>query len=188
MDFNTKSRGWVSCLKCLDLSHKQPRDDERKVLWRGRINALKNRNYVAVSYVWYPPEDLYASNEKYFVKERRKLIPSKVRDQVLDRVIKYTTYCRSHHESEDPRIEGFWIDQDCINQENPVEKGLAIQSMEYVYNRSEFPVGLLSVCIKSVDDLEALIGLLEGTERRPRTFRLLKYLTSDSWWQRAWTF
>jgi hypothetical protein len=187
-DFNIKSRNWVSHLKCLDLSRSQPRDDDRKFLWRGCVNALENGNYIAVSYVWDPPEDPQPSHGKYLVKARGKLISSKVRDQVLDRVIKYTTYCRNRYGNEDPRIEGFWIDQDCINQENPAEKELAMQSMEYVYSQSKFPVGLLSVCIKSVDDLEALIDLLEGTERRLRTFHLLKHLTSDSWWQRAWTF
>lgn len=47
-------------------------------------------------------------------------------------------------------------------EQQKVEKGNAIQSMGMLYSHSEFPVGLLIVCIDSEEHLNLLIKLLKG--------------------------
>ncbi|KAK6824433.1 hypothetical protein RU639_005104 [Aspergillus parasiticus] len=112
--------------------------------------------------------------------------------EVLDRVIAYANYCEARGTS----VQGFWIDQECIDQENEAEKQRAVQSIEYVYSHSAFPVALLSVRIESEDQLEILVYILRRhnrprNEKRHRVravLNLLDYITSDPWWERGWTF
>lgn len=79
-------------------------------------------------------------------------------------------------------VRGFWIDQECIDQDNEAEKQRAVQSIEYVYSYSAFPVALLSVQIESEDQLKNLVyilgevihsGMRKGTGSAPSSaFRL----------------
>lgn len=93
-------------------------------------------------------------------------------------------------------VRGFWIDQECIDQDNEAEKQRAVQSIEYVYSYSAFPVALLSVRIESEDQLKNLVYILRRSdpprnEKRDRVrviLSLLDYITSDPWWERGWTF
>ncbi|KAE8364275.1 heterokaryon incompatibility protein-domain-containing protein [Aspergillus caelatus] len=169
--------------------------DAKKLLCRRRINAYDpNKKYIAVSYTWESPLNQDSSQEAYIVqsRDRANAHSSKVRDQVLDRVIAYAKYC----ESREGPVQGFWLDQECIDQENEAEKQRAIQSIEHVYSHSAFPVALLSVQIKSQDQLKRLISVLK-TENPPGNhergwvrgiLKLLHDITSDLWWRRGWTF
>jgi hypothetical protein len=121
--------------------------------------------------------------------------PNKVRDIVLNRVIKYMEYRGS---------ELFWIDQECIDQDDNKGKDVAMQSMGSVYSLSNLPVGLLSVPIESEEHLDLLTELLDGDlvkdngeqkrqllVTRARAWIALEFLnqlTSDKWWSRAWIF
>jgi len=101
----------------------------------------------------------------------------------------------------------FWIDGECVEQDNGEEKEIAIQSMDLVYSWSRYPVGLLSVPIISQRQIRLLYLLLRGdfldstsTDRKPRlnskfsmvtiteVIELLKHITSDPWWSRGWVF
>jgi hypothetical protein len=42
----------------------------------------------------------------------------------------------------------FWIDNECINQDDPEEKEVAMQSMDLVYSMSKHPLGLLTRLIE----------------------------------------
>jgi hypothetical protein len=174
----------------------------KKLLGRRCINAFKysERNYVAVSYPCEPSKNEDPVAGGYCVESRQTqvLIPSEVRDVVLDRVTKYVEYCKS---------ELFWIDKESIDQNDPKKLEAAIQSMDQVYSLSNFPVGLLSVQIESEEHMDLLTELLRGefvrdeektssTEFEPgispkkawKALKLLELLTSDVWWTRAWTF
>ncbi|KAE8162429.1 heterokaryon incompatibility protein-domain-containing protein [Aspergillus tamarii] len=167
----------------------------KKLLWRRRIDAYDPHNkYIAVSYTWQPPLDQASSWDSYRVQSRDlvNVHPSKVRDQVLDRVVAYANYCEDRWGP----VQGFWLDQECIDQEDEAEKQRAIQSIEHVYSHSAFPVALLSVRIESQDQLEILLYVLKrenspGNHERAwvrRILNLLNYITSDPWWGRGWTF
>lgn len=66
---------------------------------------------------------------------------------VMDRALRYAA---------NKGLSFIWIDQECIEQDNPVEKELAIQSMHLVYRRSEYPLGLLTARLLHQQHIEAL--------------------------------
>lgn len=122
-------------------------------------------------------------------------VSTKVRDCVLHRTNKYA----EHHSA-----ELIWIDDECINQDNPDEYEMAMQSMDLIYKLSEYPVSLLSNPT-SHEDLNLLRGLLNSdfirtSRARPmlkpevsvqtasKILSLLDYITTDKWWTRAWIF
>ncbi|KAJ9664587.1 hypothetical protein H2201_005099 [Coniosporium apollinis] len=165
----------------------------------GNGGVLSVRDYVAVSYTWEPAQGEETAAGGYCVETRqeRQPIPTEVRNMVLKRVTKYVEYCDCRY---------FWIDKECINQEDRQEKELAIQSMDLVYSRSDYPVALLSVRIESIEDLNLLVELLRGefvTDEKVVPFpewgfemgrkagealKLLDVITSNRWWTRGWTF
>jgi hypothetical protein len=102
-------------------------------------------------------------------------------------------------------LDLFWIDRENINQEDKEEQSAAVEVMDLVYNLSKHPVALLSTTIDSIEDLGILIQILRGElvknrakpfeitpgispEKTWKAVQLLKTITSDLWWTRAWTF
>jgi len=127
------------------------------LLGRKIINSLNrsNKDYVIVSYILKAYPNKGPTTGRYYLqlKGKRSPVPSKVRDVVFDRVIKYMEY---------RGVELFWINMECMEQDKPKEKEVATQSMDQVYSRSNFPVGLLSVYIKSEEHMNLLAELLNG--------------------------
>ncbi|GAB7326521.1 hypothetical protein MBLNU13_g10508t1 [Cladosporium sp. NU13] len=118
--------------------------------------------------------------------------PSRTRNIVLERAIKYANRMRSPH---------LWVDQDCINQEDYGEKQVAMDSMDLVYSWSKFPVGLMSTILESERDIDLLDELLcgdlvseDGSEvvcdsrTIEEVLNLLQLFSQDRWWKRAWIF
>jgi hypothetical protein len=66
---------------------------------------------------------------------------------VMDRALRYAA---------NKGLSFIWIDQECIEQDDPVEKELAIQSMHLVYRRSEYPLGLLTARLQHQQHIDAL--------------------------------
>ena len=212
-----QSRDWIQDLECLqikDLRRKVSLDLEtynaeadlvlkllKTVIGRQRLNPLRlsERDYVAVSYTCDPAPDEDPAAGQYLIDSRRKQppTPSKVRNAVLDRVTRYAKY---------RNCTLFWIDQECVEQQHPRKKELAIQSMDLVYSLSNHPVALLHVSIDSIEDLNILTDLLTGYFvkvnrkmatlelrcgagwRAKRALCLLQKITSASWWRRGWTY
>ncbi|KAF2459180.1 heterokaryon incompatibility protein-domain-containing protein [Lineolata rhizophorae] len=172
---------------------------EKKVLRRIAINPLENSDYIAVSYTWDPAHGEDATIGGYDVEDRvewwratrtKTRLASKVRDTVLDRVTKYSDYCS---------CTLFWIDKECIDQEDSDKKELAMQSMDLVYSKSRYPVALLSVRIETEEELTILSEVLRNGagnvksqggmgQKTRKALRLLNRIASDKWWSRAWTF
>lgn len=158
-----------------------------------------NADYVAVSYTSEPSEHESDTAEGYRIMGSTPgnfEVPTRVRDCILHRTIKYA----EHHGT-----ELIWIDNECINRDNPDEHEMAMQSMDLIYKLSEHPVGLLSNPITSHEDLNLLQGLLDSdfiktSCARPmlkpgvsvqtalKILSLLDYITTDKWWTRAWIF
>ncbi|KAB8241765.1 heterokaryon incompatibility protein-domain-containing protein [Aspergillus flavus] len=205
--YDDRAYDWIENLEVIYLNtsggnRKRRWDDEviasncgKRLLWRRRVNAYDlSQKYIAVSYTWKPAPNQPSSHDAYLVQSREGSCanPNRVRDQVLDRVIAYANY----HEAMGTSVRGFWIDQECIDQDNAAEKQRAVQSIEYVYSYSAFPVALLSVRIESEDQLKNLVYILRRSdpprnEKRDRVrviLSLLDYITSDPWWERGWTF
>ncbi|KAI1826969.1 heterokaryon incompatibility protein-domain-containing protein [Xylaria intraflava] len=205
-----KSAEFIKALDCLCIFPRHNIPDSKvwsagskgvrgKIIFeRCRIDAFKERQYVALSYTWDSP--LHSERRgKYYVQLRKGLpilIPSQVRDSVLERARKYMVGFKLNY---------LWIDRECIMQEDVEEKETAVQAMDLVYSRSKHPVGLLSQPTLSIAELELLAALMEGrfVERSGPSFKLssrssqriacetlalLQAIVSDTWWTRAWTY
>lgn len=104
-------------------------------------------------------------------------------------------------------LEGFWIDEECLDKSDEAKHLEAINGMDVVYRRSRLTVGLLETDIGSKQDLHLLDEFLKGkyvevdTARAPVRIipnvdlgrlnllvRLLQRILSDRWWQRCWIF
>ncbi|KAI1421009.1 heterokaryon incompatibility protein-domain-containing protein [Xylaria sp. FL1777] len=148
------------------------------------------REYVAVSYTWESSEkeeeqESCRSFGGYFVESRKTgepAQPSSVRDVVWDRVLHYAKHVK---------CETIWIDRECVDQDNTMEKETAIQNMHLVYSLSRRPIALLTHAIQTAEELDLIVSLLFGDlreEKESAALDLLSDITSDLWWQRAWTF
>jgi hypothetical protein len=149
----------------------------------------RGREYVAVSYTWdfseEEEEESCQSFGGYFIESRKTgepAQPSDVRDSVWERVLRY---------AEHVKCETIWIDRECVDQGNAKEKETAIQNMHLVYSLSRRPIALLTHVIETAEELDLLVSLLLGDIRaveEAAALELLDEITSDLWWQRAWTF
>ncbi|KAI1112492.1 heterokaryon incompatibility protein-domain-containing protein [Nemania sp. NC0429] len=150
----------------------------------------RGRDYVAVSYTWETSDEEEQQEScrsfgGYFIESRKTgepAQPSNIRDVVWERVLRY---------AEHVNCDTIWIDRECVDQDNTKEKEAAIQNMHLVYSLSRRPVALLTHVIQAAEELSLLVGLLSGDlkeEKEAAALELLDEITSDLWWQRAWTF
>ncbi|KAI1162227.1 heterokaryon incompatibility protein-domain-containing protein [Nemania serpens] len=150
----------------------------------------RGREYVAVSYTWAfseeeEREESCRSFGGYFIESRKTgepAQPSNIRDVVWERVLRYADHVK---------CDTIWIDRECVDQDNAKEKETAIQNMHLVYSLSRQPVALLTRVIQATEELGLIVGLLLGDlkeEKEGAALDLLDEITSDLWWQRAWTF
>lgn len=197
-----KSLDFVRHLECLRPSGQCKTDEDELIqpdFSRERINAFQNEEYMAVSYTWDAAEFESRESGGYLLESRGETTElSNTRNIVFDRAIPYMRYFG---------IENLWIDRECIVQEPGVEKEIAINAMDLVYQHSKYPVALLARRIETELELHLLTQLLEGDlaykneqdgslllgrrqtrETVWRTLKLLEAITSDRWWTRAWTF
>ncbi|USP80389.1 hypothetical protein yc1106_07663 [Curvularia clavata] len=151
-------------------------------------------HYVAVSYCW-PPRDDKPIPRSYTVRDLDgRVRASRALDDVLDRAVDFANSCG---------FRMIWIDQECLPQ--PTETStkadwemqeLGIQSMDIVYNRAMYTVGLLDVKITSQEQLNAIKTLLHSNWEATPTIEKLQYCThilrflhetcQDRWYTRAW--
>lgn len=194
---NDKSSAFIQTLTCLRVSQSgnyrlrlETQDARRKI----------DGDYIAVSHCWEPSVGLdRIESGKYGVKDTggRYSRQTKVRDELLNRVIRY---------ARSVKVTRIWIDQECIIQEDEEAKSIAMDSMDLVYKCSNWPIGLLSVMLQSQQEVDVLQNLLRGVfvlrdcdRRFPRlsddgtcnvdaALAILELLYGDRWWDRAWIF
>lgn len=200
-----KLLSFLESLECL-----RPQDGHPQFLSRRWINAFEDHNYVALSYTWAGSkhEDSRGGSYKIQSRDRAQFHPSTVRDCILERVLRYMNQIQ---------VSLLWVDKHCIRQQRCrqtecshrrcVQKQHGLQTMDRVYSLSKHPVALLGQPIRSSDDLALLAKVLSGKlvfrTRRDAKFLfckdvsrseaglavlLLKEMTSDLWWRRAWIF
>ncbi|KAF2868354.1 heterokaryon incompatibility protein-domain-containing protein [Massariosphaeria phaeospora] len=89
-----------------------------------------------------------------------------------------------------------WIDQECINQQDPTDIERHLQVMDRIYSDSRWTVAVLSCNIANVTLLDRFKPILDilaepctllENERQPID-RLVRYITQDRWFSRTWTF
>lgn len=192
---NNKSIQWAANLECLS---------KRPGAWNlleltVKPNIGRNRNnYIAVSYPWEHTPRLESNQSgSYWILHHGVDRENETRDEVLRRVLSFANYIG---------VPRFWIDRECVDQGDPEEHQKAMDSMDLVYSHSEHPLGLLATTLHSQEEVNLLQELLWGTlikdrvenefpvlvDENEQTIRpvlnLLKRLSKDRWWRRAWIF
>ncbi|KAI0190288.1 hypothetical protein EV127DRAFT_481366 [Xylaria flabelliformis] len=182
---------------------------EGTTLYRREINAFEETDYVALSYTWDPSPNEDPSSKVYSVQTRcrTKEFPSPVRTCVFKRIARYM---------QSKGVEMLWIDRHSIPQRTcnqPAcehrecrKKKAGLQCMDWVYKQSKHPVALLGRPLASRSKFALLSRILEGklvnksaragqfelsrmgNQSVTSALTLLYEITSDLWWQRAWTF
>lgn len=207
------SSKWVEDLKCINIpkevevggQKRRKRNDgeaieikpPERILEEKTIHPLnrpKDRKYIAVSWVWEEPDEEPTAVRRYLIKGREasRKDNDDVRDIVLERVIKY---------ADSIGFTDFWIDKLCIKQKDEEQKKAAIQAMDLVYSLSQKSLAIINKHIKTEEELNLLAELMnrELVDKKDslvifkkgkadKVLKLVKELTSASWWNRAWTF
>ncbi|KAH8193824.1 hypothetical protein TruAng_012007 [Truncatella angustata] len=153
--------------------------------------------YVAVSYCWNSFDvDTNRSGPLYYIRTTDGIRRNRAPASVLDRSI-----CHALNRG----IYFIWIDQECIDQDDPQDLQEGVQCMDKVYGLSNNPIGLLSVRLVDDETLEIFQQLLTHFEMHfsqliatwadalePRTVTnmvaLLRDIASDRWFTRCWTY
>ncbi|MDI1487640.1 MAG: hypothetical protein OHK93_006910 [Ramalina farinacea] len=106
---------------------------------------------------------------------------STVPPDVLSRAI---TYSKSRD------INAIWIDQECINQNDPAEKEAAIQAMNQIYQGSDHPIAILEFCFETQAELDVFVSIadVQSFELDPIQIEtlggVLGALVSEQWFSR----
>jgi hypothetical protein len=141
--------------------------------------GLYVRQYIAISYCWHSDEFL---PEGY---ERHGSWP--IRKQFVDAIL----------EDKDHPREGIWMDQICIDQSDPINKGKSIASMDIIYRSCIRLVVLLEdvfldeqeAALHAKYDLTEMIYKSTWTpngENRGTYASFYHKVNATRWWKRAW--
>lgn len=200
-----KAQDWARSLRFLMIP--QSRDDEslcnklpigvvstatspsQTLLRIGNQSSLADpADYIAVSYCW------ERSNVEWFTDGIEQPIevheadigkrPSTVPLDVLHRSVSYAKH---------RNINAIWIDQECLNQKDDIEKENCIQAMDIVYQNSRQPIAVLQYCFETQIELDVFSSLL-GEVNEAFTpdqievlYEVLSDISEDPWFSRAWT-
>ncbi|KAL8989244.1 MAG: hypothetical protein Q9177_001827 [Variospora cf. flavescens] len=145
-------------------------------------------NYVAISYCWKAPENARILRDIpiYSLRSGTRERANRARWQILHRAFRYAAsyYCGL-----------IWIDQECIDQDDREDKETGIQSMDLVYKRAAFPVGLLNFRIRTqqeMDTMALIVSIAKGYRISPTEVQIdgiihiFEALTADAWFSRSW--
>lgn len=161
----------------------------RNILQMARRSALKDASaYVAVSYCWNRAHSEWSpvKSEKSLqvICENLSRRPINAPSDVLYRSIAY---------AEAQNINAIWIDQECIDQSDPVEKEMAIQEMDMVYEESSYPIAVLEFSFQTQTELDVFASICDmvlytfDPSQIEVLESVLEGLVEDTWFERAWT-
>ncbi|KAK6435365.1 hypothetical protein LTR95_008451 [Oleoguttula sp. CCFEE 5521] len=149
-------------------------------------------HYLAVSYCWQSSE----KSAHAWVKDGNEPAPFSILEpgkvsrpprSPSSLLARCTAYAASKG------LSSIWIDQECIIQDDPKDKALAIQAMDEVYDQAEECVAVLEVCFEEQRHLDAIEILIENDSNRlcnedgtRDVCKALRLILSDPWFERAW--
>ncbi|KAK6062991.1 hypothetical protein SCUP515_12833 [Seiridium cupressi] len=136
-------------------------------------------HYVAVSWCWGKSADELGDDAYYMVGDIDR--PSKTPSIIMERAIAFAA---------SKGLTFIWIDKECIDQEDRDDKEAGIQSMDLVYQRSSWPVGLLNCSFDKQSELDMWDFMIQGqdipTSRMQELKKTLGKVVRDKWFTRAW--
>jgi hypothetical protein len=115
--------------------------------------------YIAVSYCWQTPDtdqsdqsvDDPLIHAAVRVVQNGDVRPARARPEIIHRAMRYAISVG---------VNRIWIDQECIDQDDPVDKEHGIQSMDLVYQYAYQTVALLDRDVDNEDDVRAITKLM----------------------------
>ena len=175
---------------------------QRTLFLSDRDDNPNERNYLAVSYCWksFETVDKGFNNSNYNILSRGKMRASRAPKIVLERAVSFAI-ARG--------IPFIWIDQECIEQDDPSDKEIMIQVMDQIFSSCKNSIGLLDTRIESQEAFDEFSKLLSRVRDQsvPKDLRystscydsadpkslievynLLRNIASDPWFARNWTF
>jgi len=136
--------------------------------------------YIAVSYCWSSNMDDTA------VPRLRIRVPDKTAPggaRIRDSRASTTVLRRCMEFARSRGISNIWIDQECIRQDDEIEKQYAIQAMHLVYQQAACTLVILGPHIQTANDIKVLPNIeFCGPDKY-----LIDRILSDNWFRRAWT-
>jgi hypothetical protein len=196
------------CYSCAIFSVKEPANDSyfRKPILRltapGEIRDCTH--YLAISYCWQQPvasvdtfdEGHQSQKQHYVIRTPTGARQNRAPTSILDRAIAYAA-------SQSIRL--IWIDQECIEQNDPIDKELSIQAMDFVYQTAQETVAILNSRIDTIPHVSTFKALanryakgffvtletlfMEQVQRMDikSIIEVAEMIASDPWHTRAWT-
>ena len=154
-----------------------------------RRPALEDASaYVAISYC------CDRSKSSWLVDDSDQPVPVICEDRSrrpsnapLDILFRSMAYAEAHG------VNALWIDQECIDQSDPVDKKNAIQEMDMVYEDSKYPIAVLDFMFQTQTELDVFASISDelyftfDPSQIETLEAMLIDLTSETWFERAWT-
>ena len=102
------------------------------------------RNYLAVSYCWESSRSLEDNKlpQQFLMVTTEETRKPRCPRSVLFRAVRY---------AQSKRIPYIWIDQECIEQDDPADKEYYIRCMHEIFSQSRHTIGLLTTLFTSQD-------------------------------------
>ncbi|KAF3925207.1 hypothetical protein ABW20_dc0103500 [Dactylellina cionopaga] len=145
------------------------------------VRAPMCYHYVAISYCW---KDRDARSSGRQVRVQGKPAKSDLSDARIEVLERAAAYAKAYG------VPFIWVDQECIDQNNREDKEEGIQSMDLVYQRARYPLGVLSKEIDDQNQLDALHAAMSchhlTTSQLKSLADVLEKITTDIWFSRAW--
>lgn len=158
--------------------------NERQLMVTDPADLAECTHYLAVSYCCSSSAEAEYRGPPYFVRRKGIVGVPACPSDLLRRVINFARECG---------LDYLWVDQECIEQDDPDDKDVGIQAMDLVYQMAEQSVAVLEVQINEQRHLDAL-GLLQvcdGEEdlapaELQDMIEALEIILSDHWFERTW--
>jgi hypothetical protein len=160
------------------------RKDERQLMVTDPVDLAECTHYLAVSYCCSSSAMAGYHGLPYSVRRKGVVGAPACPSDLLRRVINFARECG---------LDYLWIDQECIEQDDPEDKDVGIQAMDLVYQMAAQSVAVLEVRINEQSHLDAL-GLLQDCnveeDLAPTDLQdlieALEIILSDRWFERTW--
>ncbi|MDI1493615.1 MAG: hypothetical protein OHK93_005911 [Ramalina farinacea] len=141
--------------------------------------------YVAISYCWNREKiHWFDAGDEPAIEVCNEEAGTRLGTVPPDVLSRAMTYSKSRD------INAIWIDQECINQNDPAEKEAAIQAMDLIYQGSDHPIAILEFCFETQAELDVFVSIadVQSFELDPTQIEtlggVLGALVSEQWFSR----
>lgn len=168
---------------CVSYPSRSLPKDERQLMVTDPADLAECTHYLAVSYCCASSATAEYNGLPYSVRRKGVLGVPACPSDLLRRVINFARECG---------LDYLWIDQECIEQNDPNDKDIGIQAMDIIYQMADQAVAVLEVEIHEQRHLDAL-GLLQVCSEEDLAptdlqdlIEALEIVLGDPWFERTW--